>query len=341
MTLQADETNDRIDGDAATPSGAAVQLGAEPRHLSALIAVAETGSFRGAAQRLGTAQSAVSQRVAQLERIVRTQLVERPTAQSELRLTDAGLAVLEHAHRILEELDAATIDVRAISEWPPRLRIGTYESVSKSILAGALKRLARGDPELSVELREDPDWPRFFRAVAGGQLDAAFAELPLEPGPFAFRELIVDPCVLVVRRDSPLARSATRPTLAEIAALPLIESSWPMLRLLADHLRTVGVEPRFVHRAALNPAVQAMVAEGLGAALQPSLSVDDRDPRTTSVNLDGILPPRRIALYWHEGRRHLGPISALLAALETEVECSPLLAAGAAHDRANADRDVA
>jgi DNA-binding transcriptional LysR family regulator len=172
-----------------------------------------------------------------------------------------------------------------------------------------------------VSLREDPDWPRFFPLVATGRLDAAFADLPLEAGPFASQELMTDTSVLLVRADSPLANQDRPPTLAEIGALPLIAPSWPMMTLMTEHLRAAGVDPQFVFRSELNSGVQSLVAEGVGAALQPRLSVDEADPRVAVIPLDGVLPARRIALYWHRERKHDGAIKRFLAALLAE--CDP------------------
>jgi DNA-binding transcriptional LysR family regulator len=56
--------------------------GIEVRHLAALQALAEEASFHGAARRLGYSQPAVSQQLAALERIVGTQLVNRPASRS-------------------------------------------------------------------------------------------------------------------------------------------------------------------------------------------------------------------------------------------------------------------
>lgn len=248
------------------------------------------------------------------------ELVERSSGRTSSELTSAGLLLVERAQQILAELDAAAADLRAIAEQDaPTLRVGGYESVAASILPGALKRLVEVAPTLTVRLKEDPEWSRFFPLVASGELDAAFADLPLGPGPFAHRELMRDPCVLVVHRDSPLASRDDPPTLAEIGALPLIVGSWPMTRLITEHFRAAGVEPKFPYTADLNAEAQSLVAEGLGAHLYPRLSVVE-DPRLAVVPLDGILPARRIVLYWHRRRKQDQEIRQLVAALLAQCE---------------------
>lgn len=290
-------------------------LRVEPRHLTALLAVRNEGSFRAAATRLGLVQSAVSQRIAQLEQCVGLTLVERSRGQSNPRLTDAGAALLEHAEEILAEFDAALADLRTLTSGG-QLRVGAYESVASVLVPPAITRLARDAPHVRVSLHEEVEWERFFARVSSGELDAAFADMPVQPGPFAFRELMVDPCVLVVRADSPLARRREPPTLTEVSALPLIAGSWPMLRLITEHMRAAGAEPRFVFQSETNSGVQALVAHGLGAALMPRLAVNESDSRIAVVSMDGSLPARRIALYWHRDRHQRDAIMRFLAALE-------------------------
>lgn len=289
-------------------------LGVEPRHLTALVAIHDDGSFRGAAARLGIAQSSLSQRIAQLEKLVGVSLVERWRGHTGCRLTDAGMTLVAHAAQIVAELDAALADVRSLTQGAT-LRVGAYESVSSVFVPGALAQLARDAPHVHLRLDEDTNWEQFFPRVASGELDAAFADMPLHPGPFTFVELMVDPCVLMVRADSPLARRAEPPTLFEVGSLPLIAGSWPMLGLIEDHLRAGGVEPRFVFRSETNAGVQALVAHGLGVAVMPRLAVNTADPQIAIVCLDE-LPARRIAFYWHRDRRQDDAIMAFLAALQ-------------------------
>src|SRR6478752_9507111 len=81
------------------------------RHLMALQAVAEERSFGRAAQRLGFTQSAISQQVAALERIVGTPLFDRPGGPRPVELTPAGVALLPHAEAVLERLLQASEDL--------------------------------------------------------------------------------------------------------------------------------------------------------------------------------------------------------------------------------------
>ena len=76
-------------------------LGVELRHFAALQAVAAEGSFGRAAERLGYTQSAISQQIQTLERIVGEKLVERPGGPRAVSLTEAGRLLLRHAESIV------------------------------------------------------------------------------------------------------------------------------------------------------------------------------------------------------------------------------------------------
>jgi DNA-binding transcriptional LysR family regulator len=110
---EADTSNRR---GPSTPGIDWAWLGVEFRHLLALRAVAEEGSFRGAARRLMFTQPAISKQIATLEQRVGRRLIERPHGHRSLRLTAAGELLLRRAANILEQLELAASELRALPE---------------------------------------------------------------------------------------------------------------------------------------------------------------------------------------------------------------------------------
>src|SRR5215207_1452078 len=91
-------------------------LGVELRHLAALEAVAKAGSFGRAAVALGYTQSAVSQQIQTLERLVGERLLERPGGPRAVSLTEAGRLLLRHAEAVVARLQAAQADMSALAQ---------------------------------------------------------------------------------------------------------------------------------------------------------------------------------------------------------------------------------
>src|SRR5216110_555835 len=130
-------------------------LGIELRHLTALEAVAREGSFGRAATSLGYTQSAVSQQIAALERIVGAKLVERPGGPRPISLTEAGELLLRHAQSIVARLQAAQADLEALrSGEAGTLRVGTFQSVGARVLPEVMRRFTAAWPAVDVLLDE-------------------------------------------------------------------------------------------------------------------------------------------------------------------------------------------
>src|SRR3546814_15696956 len=129
----------------------------ELRHLQALVAVADTGTFGKAAEQLGFTQSAVSQQIAALERAVGTPVFDRPGGPRPVRLTEAGEVLLEHARAVLTTLRGALADVDAMTSGTRgRLRVGTIHSVGTQVLPGLPPRFAFVRPQVGIEPHEPP-----------------------------------------------------------------------------------------------------------------------------------------------------------------------------------------
>jgi DNA-binding transcriptional LysR family regulator len=301
-------------------------LDIELRHLAALQAVAEEGSFGRAATRLGYTQSAISQQIAMLERIVGTRLVERPGGPRRVYLTEAGNMLLGHADGIVARLHAAQADLAALARGTSGpLRIGTYQSVGNKILPALLRRFSTQLPEIQIELREAHVDDELLTAVERGELDLTFTMLPPLEGPFETLELMRDPYVLLVPADSPLA-GKRQVSLREIGEQPLVSNRFcRSVEQVHEHLRARGVQPQVIFRSDDNGTVQGVVAAGLGVALVPRLTVDESDPAVAVIDLGGRVPDRLIGIAWHRDRFRTQAAESFVA--EAQTLCAELATA--------------
>jgi len=275
--------------------------GVELRHLAALEAVGRLRSFGAAARELGYTQSAVSQQVAQLERVVGQRLVDRPGGPRRVDLTDAGRLLLRHADAIVAQIDAAQADMAALAEGAAGpLRVGIYQSVGARILPALLRRFREEWPRVEVHVREEPDAADLLRLLEHGELDLTFADLPLPTGPFESEEVLRDPYVLLVPAGSELADRDAAPPLRELAGVPLI--GWRSTGEPETYLRGRVPELNVVFRTDDNGTLLGLVAEGLGVAVVPRLVVNPRNPSFAALPFGTRIPPRDIAIAWHRDR---------------------------------------
>jgi molybdate transport repressor ModE-like protein len=302
-------------------------LGIELRHFLALEAVAREGSFGKAARSLGYTQSAVSQQIAALERIVGQRLVERPGGPKPVSLTEAGRLLLTHADAIAARVAAAQADLTALADGQAgTLKVGVFQSVGQRILPEVMRRFAHSWPLVKVTLTESSDDEELLGLVERGDLDLTFGDLPLVEGPFESVELLRDPYVLVVPAGSELAERDHPPTAREIAELDLI--SHKHCRTLAQVEAAFRRPLEFVFQSDHNQTVQALVASGVGSALVPQLTMDGADDTTVLIELPKV-PPRLIALAWHRDRYRTPAARAFVETAEAvcaELELEPAAA---------------
>ena len=276
----------------------------ELRHLLALKAIAQEGSFGAAAEQLGYTQSAISQQIAALEKAVGQPLFDRPGGPRRVSLTEAGTLLLRHADAIAARLRAAEADLAALAAGDAGpLRVGTYQSVGAKVLPALLRDFSSQWPKIEVLLTESADDRELIELVERGDLDLSFVVLPVEPGPFETVELMRDPYVLVVPKGSPLATRERAPSMRDLLEQPLISyRTCRTTQRVEERLRIAGREPHIVFRSDDNGTVQGLVAAGIGVAIVPLLTVDEADASIEVVDLGERVPPRLIGLCRHRDR---------------------------------------
>ncbi|MGH9270944.1 MAG: LysR family transcriptional regulator, partial [Ilumatobacteraceae bacterium] len=262
----------------------------ELRHLIALDAVATEGTFGRAALRLGYTQSAVSQQIAALERLLGDSVFDRPGGPRPVELTPLGKLVLTHARDVIGRVDAAGDAIeRFLAGDSGRIDVGTFQSVSAVLLPAIVARLRGEQPALDIRLFEDEHKEEGCRRVLDGELDVTFC-VGTRAGELDSIVLLDDPFVLVARRDE-LARGPY-PT-RQLDGVALVGyPAGPCQQEIEDGMRALDAEPSYVFRTNDNGAQIAMVRAGMGWAVMPLLAVDAADPTIDVRSLRPAIPPR-------------------------------------------------
>jgi DNA-binding transcriptional LysR family regulator len=274
-------------------------LGVELRHLAALEAIVDTGSFAAAARALGYSQPAISQQIAALERASGVRLLDRPVGTRRVSLTEAGERLLRHARRITDAMRSAEADLVALALGDVGvLHVGAFQSASVRLLPRVIRDFVECRPGIEVRLTEADYEDELLARLLSGELELSFL-LHTEDPRLESVPVLTDPYVLLVPRDSPLAERERPVTLREIGSLPLVGYRRPDGG--EAFLRAAGAAPTVVFRSDEGAVVQGLVGAGLGHALVPRLTVDPRDRSVEAVEVRGI-PAREITLAWYADR---------------------------------------
>ncbi|AXI73487.1 LysR family transcriptional regulator [Streptomyces bacillaris] len=252
----------------------------EARHLRVLRAVATTGSFSAAARQLGCTQPAVSQQMKALESSAGTTLLIR--TGREMRLTQAGEALVRHASGILAGLTAAEEEVAAIAGLRAgRVRLVSFPSGSSTLVPGALAALRAEHPGTRVSLVE-AEPPRSVDLLRDGDCDIALAFRYGASGgewdDLVVRPLLTDRLIGLVPEGHRLADAA------EVSIGELADESWiagcpRCRRQLVEVCEESGFTPRIDFATDDYPAVMGLVGAGLGVAVLPELAVESVRPK--------------------------------------------------------------
>nr|WP_069815566.1 LysR family transcriptional regulator [Streptomyces sp. TP-A0874] len=180
----------------------------EVRHLRALCAIADTGSVRKAAARLGMSQPSLTTQLRRIEKAVGGALFTRERTGS--KPTPLGRSVLCRARPIVAEMSALVTAAREAAAHADgaRLRIGSNGSRA---VAGWLRRTHRRLPETDTTIHIDMSAKALLQMVAANQLDIAFVHeldgFPLPLGAGVERRVLVEqePQFLAMSEQHPSA----------------------------------------------------------------------------------------------------------------------------------------
>jgi molybdate transport repressor ModE-like protein len=286
----------------------------EVRQLSALVAIADHGTFSAAARALFTVQSNVSSHVARLERELGTTLVDRAQGG----LTEDGQRVVERARRILHELDEITSDVaRVDGQVVGDVRVGILGTTARWLLPRLLTALEARHPNVRAIVSEGST-SVLIPSLLAGRFSAAIIHLPVDDPELVIEPLFAEDLVLVAHLEHPLAASTELP-LAEVAThrLLLPPAGSALRRVLDRAAGAVGVQLRAQAEIDGVRLLASLASDGHGAAIVPATAVPRDAAGRVAVIRVPELPPRVVALAHQRRPAPSAPTRALFEVLRS------------------------
>jgi len=269
----------------------------ELRHLDTLVAIAEEGTFTGAADALRTVQSNVSEHVRQLEAELGVALLVR--GRGGATPTESGLAVLERARRVRRELDLLREDVAALQGLEVgNASFGIVGTASRWLVPELVAALRRSAPGVHLRVTEGAS-ERLRSEVLSGELALAVVTEPMLDDRLLVHHLTEEAMLGLAPADVPLP-----PEPVPLSAL----AGMPMVLPPAENPLRIEVEEA-AHEQAVHLDVRVevegirliadLVASGVGIAVLPQTAMPPelRDLRTFRI---AGMPPRRLGLVAHK-----------------------------------------
>jgi len=264
--------------------------------LQAFLAVAETGSFSLAAERLYLTQPAVSKRIAALEEEMADKLFERLSKR--VVLTEVGRALLPKARHIVQEMaDCRQIIADLSGEVSGVLQLTTSHHIGLHRLPPYLRNFSLQHPKVEFALRF-MDSESGCATVADGSLEMAVVTLPQTPaGKLELRKVWDDPLEIMVSLHHPLAgcRKST-----ELVRYPAIvpEKGSETRRLIDSSFQVAGLPFRISVETNYLETIRMLVASGLGWSVLPLIMLNDE---LTCVPIPRIQIHRELGIVTRKG----------------------------------------
>jgi DNA-binding transcriptional LysR family regulator len=289
--------------------------------LDLLLSVAEYGSLGQAGRLHEMSQPAVSMRMAQLERQMGLQLLERtPSGTS---LTHEGVVVADWARRVVgvtAEMMAAVSYLRLGSKTG--LRVASSVTVADHLLAGWLVALRSARPGVDISL-EVHNTATVLETIEERKAELGFIEGASPPAALNSRVMANDHLTVVVGPGHPWARRRRPVTGEQLAATPLIvrEKGSGTRDVLERALAPWGGTAVPLFEFGSNTAILGAVRRNEGPAVISALAIADdiAARRVIEVPTVGIDLSRKVRAVWRRGHTLSEPAQRLLRVVRVSV----------------------
>lgn len=240
-------------------------------HLMTFVAVAELLNFRRAAEAVGRSQPSVTAQIRQLEEYLGIQLFHR--TQRNVRLTPAGIELLDRAKKLLAETGRLITDVRSQSGVAVgQLSVSLAPTVAVTLLPRILRRFVDAYPGVRVLIREDLG-EEMFAAVRTNVVDFGIGPYSRVPSSLEFNAIWRQDFFLIARRDHPIAERDLA-TVEDLAKFDLLcPARGSTAREVLDQVTlAAGFTVRPKYEALQYQTLFTLASAGFGATFMPKVS---------------------------------------------------------------------
>jgi len=270
------------------------------QQLQAFIAVAERGSFRAAADQIHLSPPALSRRIEKLESIIGTRLFNRTTRQVEL--TSIGRVFLERARAAIDDLESAILGISDIAVTRSgRVTVACVPSAAIYFLPQVISGFSAKYPSIRIRVI-DESMSQTLQSVLAGESDFGIGFMPTLMPEIAFEGIHIDPFVIAMRQDHPLAkRQSVNWSQIESEQLISVARSSGNRQLLDDVMSKAGLKPNYAFEVSHIGTLLGMVEAGLGIAAVPRTSLPANHPTVVGLPLRKPTISRSLGLLRKQG----------------------------------------
>jgi len=234
--------------------------------LRVMVALAESGHFTRAAERLGMSQSSLSASLVKLEKQLGTRLFDRHTRAC--RVTEAGAALLPSARRLVEDWDRLFADAQDFARFSRgRVTIAAPNAQCALLLPPVIRAFQDSHPGVRVVLHDVPEH-EVHALVRSGVADFGIATQTDARTDLLSSAMSADEFIAVLPPDHPLVARRTLEW-AQLARVPVIGylPGNPVRRMLDDKLAERAIALDYAYEIALPWTMMGLTREGLGVAI--------------------------------------------------------------------------
>ena len=239
------------------------------RQLEIIRAIADTGSFTAAGEKLHVSQSAISRQILLLEEELGEPVFHRIGRR--IRITPAGESLLQLSHRVFRDLQETVSTISDKREsLSGTMRLVGGMTVCLYVFPALLAEVRRVHPHLDMKVTVGSA-ERSLAMLRSGAGDLGMITLPVEATDLVSVPVLEEELLLITYPAHPLAKKKSiTPADLDKQDFVLFETGSITRRLVESFFAREGVEAEIIMETENVEIIKAMVRNGLGISIIPS-----------------------------------------------------------------------